>query len=252
MIKKITKMTNQTKKEKINNTNQYPMNPFKKLNLLQKKIGYQFKDISLLEEALTHRSTLNLPRIEKTYERLEYLGDAILESFISSYLFKAYPDKDEGFLTSARSVVVRTQSLADFAQKIGLDQYIFMSRGEQNGGGRENPSTLEDITESLIGAIYIDGGMEGSQKFLNEIFVPHVKETLSHNPLKDSKSLLQEKVQSQKLSGPTYQIVKEIGPDHEKTFTVSVEIDNKEIASGKGKNKQEAEQKAAKKALKLI
>jgi len=245
-------MTNQTKKGKINNTNQYPMNPFKKLDLLQKKIGHQFKDISLLEEALTHRSTLNLPRIEKSYERLEYLGDAVLESLISSYLFKVHPDRNEGFLTSARSVVVRTQSLAEFAQKIGLDQYIFMSRGEKNGGGQENPSTLEDVTESLIGAIYIDGGIKASQKFFNKVFVPHVKETLSHNPLKDSKSLLQEKVQSQKLSGPTYQIIKEMGPDHKKTFTVAVDIDDKQIATGKGKNKQEAEQKAAKKALKLI
>ncbi len=245
-------MTNQTKKEKINNTNQYSMNPFKKLNLLQKKIGYQFKDISLLEEALTHRSTLNLPHIEKSYERLEYLGDAILESLISSYLFKIYPDRNEGFLTSARSVVVRTQSLAEFAQKINLDQHVFMSRGEQNGGGRENLSTLENVTESLIGAIHIDGGIKASQKFFDEIFVPHVKETLSRNPLKDSKSLLQEKVQSQKLSGPTYQIVKETGPDHKKTFTVTAKINDKEIATGKGKNKQEAEQKAAKKALKLV
>lgn len=228
------------------------MKPFKKLDLLQKKIGYQFKDISLLEEALTHRSTLNLPRVEKSYERLEYLGDAVLENLISSYLFKIYPDKNEGYLTSARSVVVRTQSLADFAQKIGLDQYIFISRGEQNGGGRENPSTLEDVTESLIGAIYVDGGMEASQKFFNKIFVPHVKKTLSSEPLKDSKSLLQEKVQSKKLQGPVYKTIKEAGPDHDKMFTVAAHIDGKQIASGKGKNKQEAEQKAAQKALKLV
>ena len=108
------------------------MNPFKKLDLLQKKIDYQFKDISLLEEALTHRSTLNLPNVEKSYERLEYLGDAILESLISSYLFKTYPDKNEGYLTSARSVVVRTESLADFAKKIGLDSHVFISRSEDS------------------------------------------------------------------------------------------------------------------------
>lgn len=228
------------------------MNPFKELDLLQKKIGYQFTNTSLLEEALTHRSTLNLPNVEKSYERLEYLGDAVLETLISSYLFKAYPDKNEGFLTSARSVVVRTQSLAEFAKKIGINQYLFISRGEHNGGGRENLSTLEDVTESLIGAIYIDGGMEASQKFFDQIFIPHVKKVLSSSPLKDPKSLLQEKVQSQKTSGPFYKIIEELGPDHNKIFIVAVHINNKQIATGKGKNKQEAEQKAAKEALKLV
>jgi len=228
------------------------MNPFKKLDLLQKKIGYQFKDISLLEEALTHRSTLNLPNVEKSYERLEYLGDAILESLISSYLFKTYPDKNEGYLTSARSVVVRTESLADFAKKINLDSHVFISRGEQSGGGRENLSTLEDITESLIGAIYIDGGIEVAQKFFDKIFIPHAKKTLSSKPLKDSKSILQEKAQSQKLSGPIYKTVEENGPDHEKVFTVAVHLEGKQVSTGKGKNKQEAEQKAAQKALKLV
>ena len=222
------------------------MNPFKQLDLLQKQIGYQFKDISLLEEALTHRSTLNLPNIEKSYERLEYLGDAVLENLISSYLFKKYPDKNEGYLTSARSVVVRTESLANFAKEIGLDKQVFISRGEQSGGGRENPSTLEDITESLIGAIYIDGGMEAAKKFFDKIFIPHAKKTLS------SKSLLQEKIQSQKISGPVYKTLEENGPDHSKIFTVAVHVNNKQIATGKGKNKQEAEQKAAQKALKLV
>jgi len=228
------------------------MNPFKKLDLLQKNIGYQFKDISLLEEALTHRSTLNLTGVNKSYERLEYLGDAVLENLISNYLFKTYPDKNEGFLTSARSIVVRTQSLAQFAQKIDLNQHIFMSRGEQNGGGRQNTSTLEDVVESLIGAIYLDGGISAAQKFFDKFFVPHTKETLSQQPLKDSKSLLQEQVQSQKLPGPVYKTVNEDGPDHSKTFTVAVYVNNKKIATGKGKNKQMAEQKAAKKALKLV
>lgn len=228
------------------------MNPFKKLDLLQKDIGYQFKNISLLEEALTHRSTLNLPGVDKSYERLEYLGDAVLENLISNYLFKTYPDKNEGFLTSARSIVVRTQSLANFAQKINLNRYIFMSKGEQNGGGRQNTSTLEDVVESLIGAIYLDGGISSAQKFFDKLFVPHTKETLSQQPLKDAKSLLQEQVQSQKLAGPVYKTINENGPDHSKTFTVAVYIDNKKIATGKGKNKQMAEQKAAKKALKLV
>lgn len=228
------------------------MNPFKQLNLLQKKIGYQFKDISLLKEALTHRSTLNLPNIKKSYERLEYLGDAVLENLISSYLFKKYPNENEGYLTSARSVVVRTESLANFAKKIGLDKQVFISRGEQSGGGRENPSTLEDITESLIGAIYIDGGMEAAKKFFDKVFIPHAKKTLSSKPLKDSKSLLQEKIQSQKISGPIYKTLEENGPDHSKTFTVAVHVNDKQVATGKGKNKQEAEQEAAQKALKLV
>lgn len=228
------------------------MNPFKHLDLLQKQIKYHFRDIHLLEEALTHRSTLNLKGIEKSYERLEYLGDAVLENLISDYLFKKYPDKNEGYLTSARSVVVRTESLAKFAQNLGLDKHIFMSRGEQNGGGRDNLSTLEDVTESLIGAIYLDGGIQAIQKFFDTFFVPHAKKTLKSKPLKDAKSLLQEKAQSQKLPGPVYQTIKELGPDHSKTFTVAVSLENKRLATGQGKNKQEAEQQAAKKALKLI
>jgi ribonuclease III len=225
---------------------------FQKLNDLQKKIGYFFKDITLLELALTHRSALNETGVTQSYERLEYLGDAVLEMLITDYLFHTYKQNDEGYLTTARSVVVRTKSLSALAIKLGLPDHLYMSRGEAAGGGRENPSILEDSVESLIGAIYLDGDLKSAKKFFKTHVIPHARELLSNGQLKDSKSLLQEKVQSQGLNSPAYKIVKEQGPDHQKEFTVAVFINNKKISQGVGKNKQEAEQKAAQQALKLI
>ena len=225
---------------------------FNQLDKLQKNIDYQFKDINLLKTALTHRSTLNETGITKSYERLEYLGDAVLEMLITNYLFQTYQNDDEGHLTTARSVVVRTKSLSALAIKLDLPQHLYMSKGEEAGGGRENPSILEDSVESLIGAIYLDGNMEAVKKFFKLHIIPHTQELLASNQLKDSKSLLQERVQSQGSSSPEYKIIRQQGPDHKKEFTVAVYINNLEMAQGIGKNKQEAEQIAAQKALKLI
>jgi ribonuclease III len=225
---------------------------FFQLDQLQKKINYNFKDITLLQKALTHRSALNETGITQSYERLEYLGDAILEMLITDYLFHTYEEGDEGYLTTARSVVVRTKSLSALAIKLGLPKHIYMSKGEEVGGGKENPSILEDSVESLMGAIYLDGGFEAAKKFFQNYVIPHAQELLKKGELKDSKSLLQEKVQSQKMSSPSYKIIKEKGPDHQKEFTVAVFIGAKKISLGKGKNKQEAEQLAAQQALKLI
>jgi ribonuclease III len=225
---------------------------FYQLDKLQKNIGYQFKDITFLQTALTHRSSLNETGVTQSYERLEYLGDAVLEMLITDYLFLNYPDSDEGYLTTARSVVVRTKSLSSLATKIDLPQHIHMSKGEEAGGGKDNPSILEDAVESLIGAIYLDGHLPAVKKFFKKFVIPHAQELLSIGQLKDSKSLLQEKVQAKGYSSPAYRIVKEHGPDHQKEFTVSVFVNNLEMSLGRGKNKQEAEQQAAQQALKLI
>jgi len=225
---------------------------FQHLNNFQKKIGYFFKDITLLQLALTHRSALNETGVTQSYERLEYLGDAILEMLITDYLFHTYPQSDEGYLTTARSVVVRTKSLSALAKKINLPDHLYMSRGEEAGGGKQNPSILEDSVESLIGAIYLDGDLKSAKIFFETHVVPHAKKLLSSGQLKDSKSLLQEKVQSQGLNSPDYKIINEQGPDHQKEFTVAVYINNQKTSQGTGKNKQEAEQLAAQKALKLI
>ena len=218
----------------------------------QETIGYQFKDEGLLMTALTHRSSLNDPTIKESYERLEFLGDAILEMLISSFLFYKYPDKMEGYLTAARSAIVRTETLSQIAKTINLGSFIRLSKGEEATGGRNNPSTLEDVVESLIGAIYQDGGLEEAKKFFEKFIIPQADTIVSENKLKDAKSALQEIVQSRGLTTPVYQILKELGPDHDKTFETAVIVDNRQVSTGIGKSKQEAEQKAAQKALELI
>ncbi|KKT30361.1 MAG: Ribonuclease 3 [Candidatus Collierbacteria bacterium GW2011_GWC2_44_18] len=222
------------------------------LNLLQDYLGYQFENISLLETALTHRSCLNQPDITESYERLEFLGDAILEMLISVYLFDKYPDKMEGYLTAARSATVRTESLSEVSVKSHFNDYIRMSKGEEATGGRKNLSILEDVIESLIGALYIDGGLSAAKAFFEKFILPNARDIIALDRLKDPKSSLQERVQSLGQASPVYLTIGETGLDHEKTFEVAVVIDGKQLAAGKGRNKQDAEQKAAQKAMELI
>ena len=222
------------------------------LKPLQELLGYTFKDEKILRTALTHRSCLNEPGVTESYERLEFLGDAVLEMIISAYLFNKYPDKMEGYLTAARSAAVRTESLSKISKDHGVDTFIIMSKGEESTGGRNNPSILEDVIESLIGAIYCDGGLDAANLFFTNFILPNAENIISEDKLKDAKSILQEKVQSKGLTSPLYKTTKESGPDHNKTFEVAVLVDEKEIITGSGKSKQEAEQNAAKKALELI
>jgi len=221
-------------------------------NSIEEIIGYHFKDQNLLTTALTHRSCLGESNTKESYERLEFLGDAVLEMLISVHLFNQYPDKQEGYLTAARSAIVRTESLFKISIDNNINKYILMSKGEESTGGRNNPSILEDVIESLIGALYSDGGIEAARGFFEKFVIPKADTIITENKLKDPKSTLQERIQAQGLSSPVYQTIKEYGPDHEKTFEVSVIINNKPIAIGTGKNKQLAEQKAAQKALELI
>lgn len=222
------------------------------LNSLQEILGYRFTNIALLETALTHRSCLNQPGVTESYERLEFLGDAILEMLISVYLFNKYPDKMEGYLTAARSAIVRTESLSEISKINHFNDYIKMSKGEEATGGRKNSSILEDVIESLIGALFLDGGQEQAKNFFEKFILPNARDIIALNQLKDPKSMLQEKVQARGLISPVYRTIGEIGLDHDKTFEVVVMVENKELATGKGKNKQDAEQKAAQKALELI
>ncbi|HCQ31170.1 TPA: ribonuclease III [Candidatus Collierbacteria bacterium] len=222
------------------------------LNSLQDYLGYQFNNITLLQTALTHRSCLNQPEITESYERLEFLGDAILEMLISVYLFDKYPNKMEGYLTAARSATVRTESLSEVSVNNHFNDYIRMSKGEEATGGRKNLSILEDVIESLIGALYVDGGLSAAKNFFEKYILPNAQGIIALNKLKDPKSLLQEKVQSDGKSSPIYQTIGETGQDHNKTFEIAVSIEGKRLATGTGRNKQEAEQKAAQKALELI
>ncbi|MFZ2202555.1 MAG: ribonuclease III [Microgenomates group bacterium] len=227
------------------------MNPAD-LTTLQKSLNYDFKDSQLLATALTHRSSLNEQGVKESNERLEFLGDAVLEMVITNYLYQARPDEPEGFLTAARSAVVRTESLAEIARSINLGSYLRMSKGEAMGGGRENPSILENTVEALIGAIFKDGGLEKASDFIYRFIVPQAQIILTKKELKDAKSLYQEKIQSQGLFSPQYKVISQAGPDHNKTFEVAVFVDNQETGRGKGKSKQEAEQLAAQKALGLL
>ncbi|MFZ3069389.1 MAG: ribonuclease III [Microgenomates group bacterium] len=222
------------------------------LKPLQNLLGYTFKNEKLLQTALTHRSCLNEPGVTESYERLEFLGDAVLEMIISVYLFNKYPDKMEGYLTAARSATVRTESLSKISKDHGIDTYIIMSKGEESTGGRNNPSILEDVIESLIGSLYCDGGLDAANQFFTNFILPNAESIINENQLKDAKSLLQEKAQSKGFVSPLYKTVKESGPDHNKTFEVVVLVNDKEIITGSGKSKQDAEQNAAKKAIELI
>lgn len=215
----------------------------------QERIGYFFKEQSLLAVALTHRSSLNEQGTKESNERLEFLGDAVLELFITNFLYENRPNDPEGFLTAARSAIVRTESLSKVARDIRLGEELRMSKGEAMGGGRENPSLLENSLEALIGAIYKDGGLEHAGHFIAKFILPKAKEVLSQKELKDPKSLYQEKIQSQGLVSPAYKVISEEGPDHSKTFEVAVYVNELETGRGRGRSKQEAEQQAAQKAL---
>ena len=211
-----------------------------------------FKDKKLLKLALTHRSWVNENSDSNgTNERLEFLGDAILEFVVSNELYIMFPDKEEGYLTTLRANLVNTKNLAEFAKNIDLGAEIYLSHGEEEGGGRENSSLLADSVEAVIGGLFLDQGMDEVYKFIKENILYNVEER-AKMPLKDSKSTLQEKVQAKKFPAPKYKVISEKGPDHDKKFVIKVIVNEKSIAKGVGKNKSEAEQNAALVALEKL
>ncbi|MCB9813657.1 MAG: ribonuclease III [Pseudomonadales bacterium] len=212
----------------------------------------EFKDKELLNTALTHRSALNEKSSSASIsnERLEFLGDAVLELSTTKYLYTKFPEEPEGVLTAYRSSLVKTTTLAKIAVKLGLDKMLFMSKGEESTGGRTNIGILADVTEAVLGAIYLDQGVEVVDKLLNEILFPEINEIIQKKLYKDSKSYLQEVVQSKNIDTPTYQVISEVGPDHNKEFTVTASVGDKIVGRGIGKSKQQAQQAAAREALK--
>jgi len=213
------------------------------------KLKKLFKNKKLLELALTHRSWVNENQdTRESNERLEFLGDAILEFVVSRDLYTEFPDKEEGYLTALRANIVNTVSLANIAKKLEIGDSLFLSKGEEEGGGRENPSLLANTIEALIGALYLDQGMKHVSEFISKNILSEVPNIVKR-PLKDAKSRLQEIVQSKGLSTPKYEVISESGPDHAKQFTIGVVIDNKLCGEGTGKNKSEGAQLAAKKAI---
>lgn len=219
--------------------------------LFQQRIGYQFNNERLLEQAFTHRSYLNENReLGRDHnERLEFLGDAVLELAVTEFLFAKYPDKPEGDLTAYRAALVNTQSISDAATKLGMNDFLLLSRGEARDTGRARQIILANAFEALIGAIYLDAGYGASQKFIGSQLFHKTDEVVSKRLWQDAKSRLQEIAQGLVGTTPTYELMSQSGPDHEKRFVVAARVGEERLATGEGRSKQEAEQDAAQKAL---
>ena len=223
-----------------------------KLILLENKIMYHFSDITILLHALTHSSYANEMRMdkEKNNERLEFLGDAVLELITSEYVYKEYPDLTEGDLTKLRASIVCEQTLSKCARDLEIGNFLLLGKGEDISGGRERDSILSDALEAIIGAIYLDGGFTNAKEFIKGFIMEDLK---GKDLFFDSKTILQEIIQNdnnnQKLN---YKLISEEGPDHNKTFQVAVCIGSEEIGYGTGRTKKAAEQEAASQAIRKL
>jgi ribonuclease-3 len=220
------------------------------LDELQQKIGHKFKNDAFLLQSLTHRSFLNEnPNYEYGHnERMEFLGDAVLEMVATQYLYHNYLDKNEGELTAYRAALVRGRNLARIAHNMDLGKYILMSKGERKDV-HSNDYIFANAVEALLAALYLDGGIEPAQNFVTQWIIPGLEEIINNKLFIDSKSLFQEKVQEDKGLTPVYEMLGNWGPDHDKTFKVCVKVGDEIVAEGLGASKQKAEQDAAKKAL---
>lgn len=221
-----------------------------KLASLEKKLKINFKNRELLEQAFIHRSYLNeVKKIQQSNERLEFLGDSILSFLVSGYLYNQYPAMPEGELTNLRSSIVKTSTLAQVAKELDLGAYLMLSRGEEESGGRRNPSILADTFEALLGAVFLDLGATPVKKILDWLLFPLLSKIITDKTYKDSKSIFQERVQEETKISPGYKVLSEKGPDHAKEFTVGVYVGGKLWGAGVGKSKQEGETHAATAAL---
>lgn len=215
----------------------------------EQKIGYEFKDKSLLLRALTHSSYANEKGTGLDNERLEFLGDSVLGFITAEYLFEHYKNKQEGELTKKRAYAVCEKTLFGYAEKIGLGDMILLGKGEEHTGGRQRPSIVSDAFEAVIAAIYLDGGIEETKKFV----LPFIELSSEEQPVfKDYKSTLQEVLQQNPTEKFEYVVVGETGPDHNKEFVVEIHMNSNVIGRGVGKSKKKAEQEAAKSALELM
>ncbi|TAK56876.1 ribonuclease III [Patescibacteria group bacterium] len=224
------------------------------ISVFEKKAGVTFKDKALLTQAFTHRSYLNENKGLKMShnERLEFLGDAVLELISTDYLFKKYPDKTEGDLTSYRSALVNTHSLAKAAINLDINDYLLLSKGEAKDMGRARQIILADTFEAVLGALYVDAGYESARDFVKRnlfdlIDIAHI---VKNKLWLDAKSRFQEQAQEKLGVTPAYKTIREEGPDHDKVFTLGVFLGDVQVATGEGPSKQEAEQKAAENGLK--
>lgn len=217
---------------------------------ISKKIGVKFKDKDLLQQAVTHRSYINENRDYKLdhNERLEFLGDAVLELVVTEHLYNNYPNP-EGELTSWRAALVNGEMLASIAKELGVGDSLLMSKGEAKDTGRARQYLLANAVEAIIGAIYLDQGYDASKKFILENIIIHLKDVLKNKLYMDPKSRFQELAQEKEKTTPSYRVIKEWGPDHDKHFTMGVYLGDELVAEGDGESKQDAQREAAKNAL---
>jgi len=224
----------------------------KDFSQFEQNLNLNFKNKDLLREAFTHRSYINESnRNDLAHnERLEFLGDAVLELVVTDYLFKKYPDRTEGDLTSYRSALVNAVTLGEVARTLGMNEYLLLSKGEAKDTGKARQIILANTFEALVGALYLDQKYDGAEAFIAERLLPLTPEIVEKELWKDAKSFLQEKAQEEMGVTPTYKVVREVGPDHDKKFVVAVLLGDELVAEAQGKSKQEAEQGAAAQALK--
>lgn len=216
---------------------------------IEDKLGYTFRDHSLLILAFVHRSFVNENRaITEHNERLEFLGDVVLGMLISDYLYRSLPSTPEGELSYLRSRLVEASSCVNYVQRLDIASYLLLGKGERMNDGRGRESILADLFEAIIGAIYLDGGFEAAKKFLFDHFSPQI-ESILKTPLHNWKALLQDYCQKNYQEAPIYHVVQALGPDHSKIFEISVLIKEQEFGRGKGASKKEAQQAAAADAL---
>jgi ribonuclease-3 len=221
---------------------------------VEEKLGITFKDPKLLKTALTHRSYLNEHRgmhLENN-ERLEFLGDAVLELIISSELFKKYPKKPEGELTAIRSALVRTESLAQESRLLGIGEHILMSKGEEVSGGKDKDFILANLYEAVLGAIYLDQGINVCREFVKRTVLKKLNRVIDQELFIDPKTRVQELIQAKYKVTPTYTLIKQRGPDHDRTFTVGLKVGKKLMTKGTGISKQKAEEDAARKCIEKL
>lgn len=215
------------------------------------KVGVTFKDKDLLRQAFVHRSYLNEnPALDISHnERLEFLGDAVLELAITEELYKKFPEKPEGELTTLRAALVNSKMLSDVALEIGMNEFLLLSRGEARDVGRARQFILANAIEALIGAIYLDQGYKAAEAFILNTVSPRLEKVLEQNLHRDPKSLFQEEAQERVGITPTYEVIREWGPDHDKHFVIGVYLKNELVAEGEGPSKQAAQEEAARLAL---
>jgi ribonuclease-3 len=223
-----------------------------KLELLEERIGYAFEDRTLLRQAVTHRSYLNEnPSWPVGHnERLEFLGDAVLELVVTEYLYQHYPDRPEGEMTNWRAALVNATTLAGITAEFDLNDHLLLSKGEARDTGRARQYILANAIEALIGAMYLDGGYEPCKTFIGRFVLAHLPDIIAKRLYRDAKSLLQEEAQERLSVTPTYQVMEEWGPDHARQFRIGVYLGKELAGEGQGQSKQDAQQAAAEDALK--